>query len=48
VLLIGYIKNSGGVDVLININAFLNHYINSFEFEFGWFYVIIVIIIFLD
>jgi len=48
VLLIGYIKNNGGIDVLINVNTFLNYYINSFGSGVGWFYVIIVTIIFLD
>jgi len=32
-LLINYIKNDGKIDILININTFLNYYINLFEFE---------------
>jgi len=47
-LLINYIKSGDEIDILININIFLNHYIDSFEFEIEWFYVIIIIIIFLD
>jgi len=47
-LLINYIKNSGEIDVSININTFLNHYINSFEPRIKWFFVAVFIIINLD
>jgi len=46
--LINYIKNNGEIDILININTFLNYYINSFEFRVKWFFIVIFIIINLD
>jgi len=44
-LLINYIKNSSGIDILIKISTTLNHHINSFEPYYKRFYIIIIIII---
>jgi len=43
--LINYIENGGGINILISINTFLNHYIDLFEFRAALFFVAIFTII---
>jgi len=45
VLLINYISNGGKIDILMGINAVLNHYIDSSGSWGGWFSITVFIII---